>query len=799
MAAAADTAAGSGSDEELSVTSQSRVSPGDAAALAAVDGAGDGAGDAGADRVLEPEDRLYVEELVRAGHQEVYWAGWVTLYTKSNAVAKKERLLVVSSFRLFAVKHGKLGARNVRQSYPVLDLESIRASPADPRRVDMVFAGHEIAVQSREVVQIAQAVLFARASITFGVPEDKSPAVELPRRFFDGYDPPRPDTQDGLLATYLAACDFLQSPVRLPVLDYFMAAFETGDHQLDVREALALGKPATLADVQAVAHALGHTSWFSEVVSRDYPLRDGGVSALAACVAPHVTRLELAGAGAGRAGITTLAQRLVSSSMGGLRALDLSGNPLGDAGERALVDALLEASPGRSLEELNLAGCGLTQKGVRDVAERLLSGSDAWRGGLRALDLSDNAAGKLGSLALCDWLKTAGGLRRLDLMRCSGLAVDALLTALGANEALSLRSLEGLNLSGNKFGKTAGALLARVLRESSSVSHVYLVDCSLGRDALIEAVRAALDNKGGVRYWLELSGNDGGPKGARALAELLHRRRADGAANLHTLVLNACAFGAEGVTALADALSGSNLHTLSLDNNIKTGMFGDQEEAALWAGESLARMVLSSPALRELSLAGDDSHYLRSAAYPVLRAAGQEGSALEYIDVSRNRLGDEGVGILAEALGSPACRLTSFTAERNRIGLEGLRRLHRAVLLNETLVDWAVPRTDVQNILRGAGSKVVKELRAMMYDFDMTMDRNTRAKHVAAAGGGADDSPAKSAGAADAGVSPSPSESPRRHHRRASQMLVELEQEQAEADGGGSGAAADGAADAGGE
>jgi len=35
-----------------------------------------------------------------------------------------------------------------------------------------------------------------------------------------------PDTQDGLLAAYCAACDYYEIPQKLPVLDYFMTAFE---------------------------------------------------------------------------------------------------------------------------------------------------------------------------------------------------------------------------------------------------------------------------------------------------------------------------------------------------------------------------------------------------------------------------------------------------------------------------------------------------------------------------------------------------------------------------------------------
>jgi hypothetical protein len=136
----------------------------------------------------------------------------------------------------------------------------------------------------------------------------------------------------------------------------------------------------------------------------------------------------------------------------------------------------------------------------------------------------------------------------------------------------------------------------------------------------------------------------------------------------------------------------------------------------------MARFVNSTPLLREFSVAGDDSHYLQTAvcphaleraprtlnaaaqAYPLLEAL-KTNTSLHHIDVSRfisvraslgpddshvrlrNRLGDEGIKILADVR---CCTrrgylpygltqalavnrtLRSFNAERNRIGIKVL-------------------------------------------------------------------------------------------------------------------------------
>jgi Ran GTPase-activating protein (RanGAP) involved in mRNA processing and transport len=83
--------------------------------------------------------------------------------------------------------------------------------------------------------------------------------------------------------------------------------------------------------------------------------------------------------------------------------LDLSENPLGDAG----VEALANGGGLSSLRELRLSGIGLGARGCAMLA------LGPWSAGLERLDLSDNALSDEGALALMSgrW----GALRRLEV------------------------------------------------------------------------------------------------------------------------------------------------------------------------------------------------------------------------------------------------------------------------------------------------------------------------------------------------------------------------------------------------
>jgi hypothetical protein len=97
------------------------------------------------------------------------------------------------------------------------------------------------------------------------------------------------------------------------------------------------------------------------------------------------------------------ARDLPSSWPNSLARLDLSENPLGDAG----VEALANGGGLSSLRELRLSGIGIGARGCAMLA------LGPWSVGLERLDLSDNALSDEGALALASgrW----GALRRLEL------------------------------------------------------------------------------------------------------------------------------------------------------------------------------------------------------------------------------------------------------------------------------------------------------------------------------------------------------------------------------------------------
>jgi hypothetical protein len=106
------------------------------------------------------------------------------------------------------------------------------------------------------------------------------------------------------------------------------------------------------------------------------------------------------------------------------------------------------------------------------------------------------------------------------------------------------------------------------------------------------------------KFLLDFTGNDLGSKGALALRDLFQgwakkdARKIQTSGIIQTLVLNENNLGSEGIARVCEALTNTSITSLSLDRNIKVGMFSSGKEA----GEGLPKFIQATPMLKEFSV-----------------------------------------------------------------------------------------------------------------------------------------------------------------------------------------------------
>mmetsp|Transcript_25205 Transcript_25205/g.57985 ORF Transcript_25205/g.57985 Transcript_25205/m.57985 type:complete len:1376 (-) Transcript_25205:99-4226(-) len=264
---------------------------------------------------------------------------------------------------------------------------------------------------------------------------------------------------------------------------------------------------------------------------------------------------------------------------GGL--VDASSASLQDADACTVIETAVErAASGEPLSAIDLSQNRLTDVGLSRVCQ-LMQGPPLVCGKLTYLNLSFN---------------TALRLRRTGLL-------EALIWAL---QALPL--LAHLDLSGTPVNGHVACSLASALRTRSQLRVLALASCNLGVVDQADCV---------------------------AVASLIRPATDEGQATLHVADLSHNSFGCAGFAAVASALKGSQLRSLSFAGNSCTGATDSHHPMQL-----LIEGLLFNASLQSLNLSGCG---LGPAEAFMLEDALQEHCAIRIVDLSNNPLGGYGL------------------------------------------------------------------------------------------------------------------------------------------------------------
>ncbi|XP_004459835.2 ribonuclease inhibitor [Dasypus novemcinctus] len=315
-----------------------------------------------------------------------------------------------------------------------------------------------------------------------------------------------------------------------------------------------------------------------------------------------------------------------------LRELNLSENPLGDAGLRLLCEGLQD--PQCNLEKLKLEYCDLTAAGCEALAAALRT-----KASFRELGLSNNDVGEAGVRALCRCLvECASPLEKLRLEGCGVTAANCEdLSRVVAAKA----SLQELDLGENRLGDAGlAALCPALLGPDCSLRILWLWECDITAEGCRDVCRL-LRAKDSLRE-LSLAGNQLGDEGARLLCESLR----EPGCRLESLWVKSCGFTAACCPHFGSML-GHNKSLLELQ--LSGNALGDAGVQTLCQG-----LGLPGSALRVLWL-GDCEVTDRGCA--ALAALLLSCPGLRELDLSNNPMGDPGVLQLVGSLQQPGCGL----------------------------------------------------------------------------------------------------------------------------------------------
>eukprot|EP00518_Triparma_eleuthera_P015945 CAMPEP_0197571044 /NCGR_PEP_ID=MMETSP1320-20131121/41752_1 /TAXON_ID=91990 /ORGANISM="Bolidomonas sp., Strain RCC2347" /LENGTH=1853 /DNA_ID=CAMNT_0043133525 /DNA_START=185 /DNA_END=5743 /DNA_ORIENTATION=- len=662
---------------------------------------------------------------------------WIGKIERDGKAGKTiPRLLVVGKYNIFTVKAGAMtGALKIAKQAHIYDLVQMGHVEGQDNAIELIFMRDstplwEIKFSSTPSASIEQSVglsvLFtiqcARMQISYKFPPNM--LHYMPERSIGMLtEMPRPWERmmpaQAHVETYHATCTYEDHPVRDEVITHIFTELQGLSYKTE--EEGFEGKTMDLTtcfkgctspyfnnkDVNAICSVLAHSPWFKTVVAEDMSLTASGTMVLFAAIANKqvVDKVIMRN--------MHLTAKKVSSIMavgGSVKILDLSNNPLGDAGMAGLASAFVpeefdEDDYTCALDELYLSKCGIQAgPGFQTLCGNILATTMA--SSLKIFDLSTNIIGTKGSESLALFLGMAQSIQNLNLTNTQA-DLKIVLGALALNNRL-WKSLKFLHLSHNPFCKEAAQNLGGFLKKSEVIDTLSLVNMSTLTSVCYSDILSSLfSNSTDLpnNLLLDLSRN----KFTHAdVASVSTHIEGSPRFPISRLIMDDCSLGVEGMHLIAQSLverKPGTLKVFSAARNMSPGFF--TSAGTIHAAQTaMCRLVKSSEPLVDLDLSGDDSHKFGAHIVPVVEAL-KSNKTLKVVNFSNHKAGDK----LAEALGEVLavnCTLNEVWFDKNSTTVEGFNTLMSKIEDNKSLVSLGPPLRDFARAEKTAKEELSK-------------------------------------------------------------------------------------------
>ncbi|XP_066592906.1 F-actin-uncapping protein LRRC16A [Prorops nasuta] len=397
-----------------------------------------------------------------------------------------------------------------------------------------------------------------------------------------------------------------------------------------------------------------------------------------------------------------LSLALMSNANTVLQTIDLSYNTIEDKGASSLCGIIAKLMQGgthlsgpigklpKGLQKLNLAHCGLTGKGIGQIAHAL-SLNRSMLTSLQYLNLSGNTL-KDDINNLCNFLAQPNSLTHLDLSGTE-TTLECLFGALLRGCATNLVHL---NVARNSFSskktKEIPPSFKQFFTATLSLKYLNISFCKLPLEALKHLLLGLACNESTVGLELDMSGNNLGSMGAHVLESCIHGVRC--IASLDISESNMDVDLAQVITAVG---KNKSIKQLYMGRNT----IGMKSKHIAIVMDALVQMIQEDDCVLQ-ALHLPDSR-LKSDLYNLINALGSN-ACLHILDISGNQIGDPGARLLAKAL-QINNHLRTIIYDRNNITLQGYADIVHALEKNFSVRYMPFPIYDLQPCMKTSAEK----------------------------------------------------------------------------------------------
>uniref|UniRef100_A0A1Y1LRL6 CARMIL pleckstrin homology domain-containing protein n=1 Tax=Photinus pyralis TaxID=7054 RepID=A0A1Y1LRL6_PHOPY len=510
----------------------------------------------------------------------------------------------------------------------------------------------------------------------------------------------------GFSTQYACMCDFHNMPYREEVawdVDNIYVTLNTRELCLKDFEHLEQ------KDIVPIISALEYNTWFTKLRANHVRLSHETMDRVLHVLKKSLSleELYLDNLGLKADFVNKLTNAVKCNVANCVNTIDLSNNMIEDKGAINLTGCVSRLNKG--LVHLNLSHCGLTSKGVNQLAYALTANSNIYTT-LTYLSLSGNSL-KDDIVNLYTLLGQPNALRHLDLSS-TDIILDSLFGALVRG---CTSNLVHLNVSKNPFSskksKESPLSFKQFFTSSLSLKYLNMAFCKLPQEALKNLLLGLACNEYTKEMSLDLTSNSLGSQGAHVLESCVHGVRCISSLDISDNNMDVDLAGV--IVAIS---KNKSLKHLSMGRN----MINMKAKHVSTVMDSVVQIIQDEDCVLQ-SLVIPDSR-LKSDLHNFLNALG-DNKCLEMIDISGNLIGDSGARLLAKALQINS-RLRTIIYDRNNITLQGFHDIAYALESNHAVQYMPYPIYDVTPCMKASAERT----EAIMRKIQDLLNRNAAPK-----------------------------------------------------------------------
>lgn len=370
-------------------------------------------------------------------------------------------------------------------------------------------------------------------------------------------------------------------------IEYVQECYTTSTKELNLNNILDVElKSSVSLNFLPVATSLRYNNFFTKLCLTNIPRKEA-ISVFASTITTNkcLTHVEFVGTEA-EEGFGQFGEALEKNGESKVEYINFSGNRLGDKGIITLSNSFKKLT--RGLKSLKISNCGIEPKGISQLMNTLDTNHNVSLT-LEELDISYNLIGSQGTNNLASWISNSKeGSKNLSSLKYLNLASTQIdfYISLQAVTSCIVDKLETLDLSENKITDKNVESLVEFLSHSETLQHLILRNTELIPE-LIEQIFSTINKNDlldGIR--VDLSQNDLGEKGAKAISKTLRYSK-----HISGLDLHLCNLKKEGITEIVKAIfDNSTIKYLNLSNNLKSA----KEDITVTLGDLISNGNLES-------------------------------------------------------------------------------------------------------------------------------------------------------------------------------------------------------------